>query len=280
MGVMSYLQLSIKTSNEELQEIVIAFLSSEGFESFQQNETELIAFAPEGSVSPEKIEALLPNLPSFPFEYKTDIISNKNWNKLWEQNYEPVIIENSCQVKAPFHNIGQGFETVIVIEPQMSFGTAHHESTYLMLKLMLDIDFSSKLVLDMGCGTGILAIMASVKGASGVVAIDNNVWAYNNSQYNIRLNNLSNIRVIEGDVHSVPVQVYDIIAANINRNVLLEDVPVYVKYLQNGGQLLISGFLAIDKDLIVNMLDGLRLKIARIEEKNSWIAMQLIKEYN
>lgn len=259
------------------QEIMLAFLGEEGFESFQQDDNKLLAFIPADSISENQINDFFNKLSLRAEDYKIDYISETNWNKLWEKNYEEVIIDGKCMVRAPFHKEDQNYDYTITIEPQMSFGTAHHDTTYLMIKEMLGMEMKSKAVLDMGSGTGILAIFASVKGASEITAIDNNIWAFQNSRHNLKLNRIDNVKLIEGDASGIPEKKYDVILANINRNVLLQDIPVYVKYMNTNADLLISGFLKNDLHYISALCEKRNLKKYRINEKNEWVVMQLKK---
>lgn len=255
-------------------EILIDTLADDGFESFTENSDGTItAYIQEPDFSDElnvKLQSAEYSelLKSFTFSK----IEDQNWNAVWESQYEPVNIEGRCQVRAPFHAQIPGIEFDIVIMPKMSFGTAHHETTRLMISYMLSLQLIGKSLLDMGSGTGVLAILAAMKGAEPVAAIDNDEWAYNNALENTLSNNFGNIEVILGDSDSLAGKSFDIIFANINRNILLNDIPVYRKSLNSSGKLFVSGFYSEDLPLIEAKADeyGLKLLSKRIE--NNWTA--------
>ena len=267
---MDYFQISFPLADDQLKEILIAYLAETGFESFQDADGFLLAFVPKDSYDQQQVKNILQNHGIADFQQ--NLIAEKNWNKLWEQNFQPVVIANQCLVRAPFHKSGKKFPFELIIEPQMSFGTAHHDTTALMLELMLDIDFKGSKVLDMGSGTGILAIMARKKSAAEVWAIDNNVWAYTNSMHNIRLNKAEGIRVVEGDRQAIPDVAFDYILANINRNVLLEDIPGYSEHLKPGGKMLLSGFLEADLPEIKRKCAEKGIQLKKTILANDWVA--------
>lgn len=272
---MEYIQVTFTDLQAEKQEVFIALLAEAGFDSFQEKPDELVAFIDKEAFDEEAMKSVLSGFGEI--EYQLDTISEKNWNKAWEQNYPPVIIPGKCRVRAPFHEADDTIPYDIVIEPQMSFGTAHHDTTALMLDLMFDMDLNNKVVLDMGSGTGILAIMACLKNAARAWAIDNNIWAYNNSIHNIELNNIHNIEVVEGDKSAIPDMRFDVILANINRNILLEDIPEYVEHLNPGGEILLSGFLEQDKGHIFKKCQDSGLTSIRYISNNEWIAAAFLK---
>ncbi len=269
---MDYVQLTFHEKDGELREILIAMLSEAGFESFQESDEQVFAFIPQQDYDAETTKKNLKGSLFSDRTYETGVISEKNWNKLWEQNFEAVVIAGRCRVIAPFHTPSPAYPYEIVIEPQMSFGTAHHATTALMIELMLEMDFLEKRVLDMGCGTGILAIFAAMRKASLIIAIDNNVWAYQNTLHNMELNNIEHIEVIEGEKEAIPTGNYDIILANINRNVLLQDIPSYVKQLEAGGMLVLSGFLEQDRDSIREKCRESGMQSMRKLKQDYWIA--------
>ena len=268
---MKYTELEITKIEDGISsEIVIAFLAEIGYDSFSEIDSGLKAYI----VSNKFDESLLKEIISkISFEYLFSEIKDQNWNAVWESNFEAVVIADRCIVRAPFHKADKKYEMDIIIEPRMSFGTAHHETTEMMIEWTLETDLKNKTVLDMGCGTGILAIIASKKGASEVVAIDNDEWAYNNSLENIQRNNTTDIDVYQGDASLLGNKKYDIIFANINRNILLKDLPAYVNCLNQNGMIFLSGFYEIDIEVIEELANKLQLKIASIKLKNGWASV-------
>ncbi|MEZ2415047.1 50S ribosomal protein L11 methyltransferase [Muriicola sp. E247] len=259
-------------------EILLAELAELPFESFEETENGLKAYVRRSEWQEELLGqiSLLDN-PAFQIHYQSREIPAENWNKKWETHFNPIEIDTRCRVRAPFH-AKEEVSFDIVIEPKMSFGTGHHETTYLMLKFILDMDLKGNSVLDMGCGTAVLAILSALKGAGSVDAIDIDHWSYVNSLENVKRNSQEQIRVLEGDVKAIPEKKYDLILANINRNILLSDIPAYSEHLEDKGQLLLSGFYKADSEMI-NLKSaeaGLRLKTQ--EEKNSWMAILYQKD--
>jgi len=260
-------------------EIATAVLSDIGYHSFVEEGDALLAYIQEQDYSREQLSGILEkyfpiNIP----EFTTESIPDQNWNLKWEENFEPVIIGEKCLVRAPFHKGLGNFPYEIIIRPQMSFGTAHHETTRLMIELMMDTGINNNLILDMGTGTGILAVLANKMGAKRVIAIDTDEWAYLNALSNIELNDAKNIFVIMGDSSALVDEKFDIILANINRNVLLEDIPLYSSRLEDNGVLLLSGFYRDDQHTIRAAAEkaGLFLKESRV--LNNWNALRFIKE--
>ncbi|MCD4731125.1 MAG: 50S ribosomal protein L11 methyltransferase, partial [Bacteroidales bacterium] len=209
--------------------------------------------------------------------YNFKIIKEQNWNEVWESNYDPVIIKNLVYIRAPFHITNRNIKYEIIVDPKMSFGTAHHETTSLMIEMMLDEEIHAKNVLDMGCGTGILAILAEMMGAKKIDAVDNDKWAYQNSMENIDKNKCKSIRVELGDAGVIKPVEYDYILANINRNVLLQDIPVYATHLENNGVLLLSGFYTEDLRLIESLARDNNFKLDNKLSKNNWVAARFMK---
>ena len=241
---MNYIELNVKTlAVTPLSEILIVELGEIGFESFVENEEGFLAYIQENEFDEKKIAELqiIKTNPSI-FTYTFQIVEDENWNAIWESNYEPVVIKNKCGIRAPFHPENKDVEYDLIIEPKMSFGTAHHETTSNMIEFLLEEDLKGKSVLDMGCGTSVLAILAAKRGSSKVFAIDNDEWAYNNSLENILKNNEPEINVILGDANSLTNLYFDVIIANINRNILLNDIKFYANSLNDNGILLMSCF--------------------------------------
>jgi ribosomal protein L11 methyltransferase len=208
---------------------------------------------------------------------KKELIPDQDWNATWEASYEPVIINEFCRIRAPFHKVEGSYKYDLIIEPKMSFGTAHHETTSQIIELMLQSDFTGLNLLDMGSGTGVLAILAKKLGSATTVAIDNDEWAYRNALDNIRLNDENDIIVELGDANSLNDRQFDIILANINRNILLRDMKEYVKCLVDGGKIFFSGFYEEDLVLIAKEAERLGLKYSNHVTKNNWAAAVFVK---
>jgi ribosomal protein L11 methyltransferase len=257
-------------------DILIAELSELGFDSFVETKEGLLAYVKKENWNPLALQnvQILSN-ENCSINYEVSEIEQENWNEQWESNFEPINVDNQCVVRAPFHD-KPDVEFDIVIMPKMSFGTGHHETTHMMLQLVLALDFTGKSVLDMGCGTGVLAILAAMKGASSVDAIDIDNWSYLNALENVAGNSCKHINVFEGDVSLLTNQNYDIIMANINRNILLADIPIYVDHLKKGGILLLSGFYEEDIPLISKECEANGLSFKENLEKNNWVASKYV----
>ena len=208
---------------------------------------------------------------------KKENIPDRDWNEVWESSYEPVVINEICRIRAPFHQPDSRYKFDLLIEPKMSFGTAHHETTALIIKMMLDTDFRNRDVLDMGSGTGVLAILAKKLGSATTVAIDNDEWAYRNALDNIRMNDTNDISVELGDATTLKDRHFDIIIANINRNILLRDMKEYVKCLDNNGIIFFSGFYQADLPMIAKEAESLGLVFSRHLAENEWTAAAFVK---
>jgi len=272
---MEYIELICHPSQgEHTAGLLIALLADAGFESFAENENGTVSGFIQAPLYTAELSARLDSdeFSEFIDSYVIERIADQNWNAVWESQYEPVLIDNRCMVRAPFHPPKAGVEYDIVIMPKMSFGTAHHETTKLMIQYLLGTEISGKSLLDMGSGTAVLAILARMKGAFPVSAIDNDEWAYNNALENVQGNNFADIEVLLGDSSLLSGKKFDIILANINRNILLKDIPVYRKSLAAGGKLFMSGFYSEDLPLIEVKANesGLRIMSHRIE--NNWTA--------
>jgi ribosomal protein L11 methyltransferase len=272
---MEYVELICHpTEGEHLADVLISLLAEAGFESFTENENGTISAFIQ---SPLYTPALTSRLSSDEFtefldSFHAEHIADQNWNAVWESQYDPVLINNRCMVRAPFHPQQAGVEFDIVIMPKMSFGTAHHETTKQMIQYLLSVEVTGKSLLDMGSGTAVLAILARMKGAFPVTAIDNDEWAYNNALENVQSNNFADIEVLLGDASLLEGKKYDIILANINRNILLNDIPAYRESLNPDGKLFMSGFYSEDLPLIEAKANetGLNIMSKRIE--NNWTA--------
>lgn len=257
-------------------DILIAELGELGFESFVQEEDVVLAYIQKEEWSLDGIKGLqLLDNPNFKITYGYKEIEQENWNATWEKNFQPIVIDDICEIRAPFHD-RRDVKFDIVIEPKMSFGTGHHETTHMMLQLILELDMEKKSVLDMGCGTGVLAILSAMRGAQPVDAIDIDNWCYLNAKENISRNGLDFIDVHEGDASLLGNKKYDVIIANINRNILLEDIATYVKCLKGNGTLLLSGFYNEDLPLITKACKKMDMELEKNLKKNNWVAAKYV----
>jgi len=259
-------------------EILIAELGELPFESFEETEDGVHAYIQEHLVYDNMLdEVYILKNDEFQIDYVTKAIEQVNWNEEWEKNFDPIDVDGICYVRAPFHEPKTTMYE-IVIEPKMSFGTGHHETTYLMIKHLLNMDIQDQMVLDMGCGTALLAILASMRGAKHVDAIDIDNWCYLNSIENGERNNITNMSVYEGDASLLTEsEKYDLIIANINRNILLNDMHIYDKALKAGGTILFSGFYTEDIPYIKEEAERLGMRYESMLEKNNWVALKFIK---
>ena len=256
-------------------EILIAELGYAGFESFVETEEGVTAYIQKDEWNDAIFQDIqILKSDEFKITYTFENIEQTNWNAEWEKNFNPIVVDNKCAVRAPFH---EKFDTEydIIIEPKMSFGTGHHETTHMMIQHILKNDFKDKTVLDMGCGTGVLAILAELKGAKTLDAIDYDNWCYLNSLENVERNNCNNITVIEGDVSAIKNN-YDIIIANINRNILMQDMAAYISHLNKKGMLFLSGFYNEDIPMIKTECEKHMLKFEEKLERNNWVALKFL----
>lgn len=276
---MDYILLSCAiTPLHPAADIIIAALADNGFESFEDTPDGINAYIPVKLFDEKKVNEVFSSLENTSVEYKQKLIPAQNWNAVWESNFEPVIIDNRCSVRAPFHSKPEGVEFDLVIEPKMSFGTAHHETTSLMISYLLKTDMNEKDVLDMGCGTAVLAILAGMKGAKNITAIDIDEWPVANAIENAHNNNLPQIEVIMGGAELLGTKTFDVILANINRNVLLADMGAYSAVLNNKGFLFLSGFYKEDLEIISKTAFENDLEFVSFEIKNNWTAAHYLKK--
>ncbi len=275
---MEYTEVNVSGLSGENAEILTAEMAELGFESFTEEvEGFFSAYIPFDTFNLMKVANFLEEkAATLGFVYKVEKIGEQNWNALWESAYHPVKI-GSCFIRAPFHQPDPEALTDIVIEPKMSFGTAHHETTRLMIETLLHLSFTGSKVLDMGTGTGVLGIIASKHGAKKVVAVDNDEWSFLNAKENAVRNNVAGIQVIFGDASDIPSGKYDYILANINRNVLLRDIPVYCNFLEDGGSLILSGFYEEDMETITGVAVPLGMVQLYSDTLNHWMVVILKK---
>lgn len=279
---MSYIELKcrIEPYNSDISEILMAELSNLQYESFVENNAELLAYVKENDWDEELLSSLyITKNKDFKIKFSHKKIEQQNWNKTWEENYfKPINIDNRCVIKSTFHKDYPHAQYLINIDPKMAFGTGHHETTSLMIREILNIDVANKSILDMGCGTGILAILSAMKGATDIVAVDYDIWSYNNTIENMKLNNTKHIIVKHGDINILDDKKYDIIYANINKNVLLADIPEYAKRLNNKAYLMLSGFYESDFDDINKIAQNSNLVLVQSEQNNKWMMLKYQKQ--
>ncbi|MBR2052356.1 MAG: 50S ribosomal protein L11 methyltransferase [Bacteroidales bacterium] len=264
--------------NEILKDMFMELLGTIGFDSFMDTDDGFEAYCKEQDYNETELDEIL-QMEQFAnvSMLKKELIPDQDWNATWEASYEPVVINELCRIRAPFHQVEGSYKYDLIIEPKMSFGTAHHETTSQIIELMLQSDFTGLDVLDMGSGTGVLAILAKKLGSATTVAIDNDEWAYRNALDNIRLNDENEIVVELGDADSLNNRQFDLILANINRNILLRDMKEYVKCLLDGGKIFFSGFYEEDLKLIAKEAESLGLKYISHVTKNNWTAAVFMK---
>lgn len=280
----TYIEYSFKVAPlEPGVEILIAELSYLNFDSFAETDDGVMAYILKDYWREDVLDnvRILQN-PEFKITWEQKEFEQINWNEEWEKNFDPILVGDACYVRAPFHEKKE-VAYDIIIEPKMSFGTGHHETTYMMLEYILTADVENKTILDMGCGTSVLAILASKRGAKEADAVDFDNWCYENSLENIALNKCKNIQVYEGAVEVLETlsteanPKFDVIFANINRNVLLEDIPSYSKHLKNGGELYVSGFYKEDLTSIKDVASSAGITFVDNKERNNWIAARFKK---
>lgn len=278
---MNYYELLFTTITTEdyQQDLLINTLGEIGFDTFEELEFGFKAYIPVDDFDREVLdEALEAYRDMFTFSYEITLIPQKNWNEVWESNFEPIAIKDKIFVRATFHEPRPEFEFEIVIDPKMAFGTGHHQTTSMMLELMLESDMAGKKVLDMGCGTGILAIMASKLGAKEITAIDYDPVCYDSTIENAALNRIKNITALCGGKEIIPDEQFDVILTNINRNILLDQMQRYSEVLKTDGELYLSGFYETpDLDIIVDGARKYGIKYIIHKLNNNWVAAKFVK---
>ncbi len=257
-------------------EILTAELGYAGFESFIETDFGITAYIQKQDWNESILDDIqIMKSDEFSISHTKENIEQTNWNKEWEKNFNPIMVDDLCTVRAPFHE-KPNTKYDIVIEPKMSFGTGHHETTHMMIQHILNNDFTDKSVLDMGCGTGVLAILSEMKGAKPIDAIDIDNWCYLNSLENVERNNCQNISVYEGDANLIKDRKYDIILANINRNILVKDIKVYASCLNKNGMLVLSGFYKNDIPILEGECRKHMLKLDEKLERNNWVSLKFL----
>ncbi len=270
---MNYLELTV-TTEDDFVEIIIAELAELGFDSFVETADGVQAYVPESVFQDAAVKQLLESYAEkTTISYSIKGIAQQNWNAEWEKHFDPIEVTDKVYVRAAFHAPNLAFEHNIVITPKMSFGTGHHETTAMVMELQLAIDHQNKTVLDVGTGTGILSILAAKLGAAYVKAFDIDEWSVENTEENQQLNNVPNMGVRLGTIQDEPAAVYDLVLANINRNILLEEIPVYATFMKPGGYLIVSGFYEQDKADIQAVAAKFNLEKVDSRNKNQWAAV-------
>lgn len=271
---MDFITISVKCDSN-LNDVIIAELFEIGFDSFQEFDDGFEGSCLKTDFSAEAINEVIEKYPDTSLQVKEQ--EKVNWNEEWEKNYDPIEIANKCLVRATFHEAKPGFKYEIIVNPKMSFGTGHHATTYQVIARQMDLDHQGKKVLDVGCGTGILSIMAAKRGASEIISTDIDDWCIENSEENFALNQVGNVQLIKGEIGTVNEGSFDIVIANINKNVLLNQIGDYASILVDGGTLLLSGFYTNDvTDLEAEGRKNGLIKVMETERED-WAMLEMIK---
>lgn len=273
----NYLEFNFKISPlEPWNEILMAELIEVGFDSFTEEHDGILAYIQEELLNEEAIKELpLLNNEDVKINYTFEKMPNINWNEEWEKNFSPINIDDKVMIRAEFHEERPDLHEII-IQPKMSFGTGHHPTTHLMIQQMLEMDLKDKTVLDMGCGTSVLAIYAKQRGAGRTVAIDIDEWSVENSKENAERNSVE-LDISQGTADNLGNETFDVILANINRNILISDIPTYVKVLNEGGKLLLSGLCFFDVTDIMEVCEEQNLKLEKQIQREEWMSLLLSK---
>jgi ribosomal protein L11 methyltransferase len=276
---MNYIEIKVQVApKEQGSDVLIAQLSELEFESFVETDTGFDAYIQENVFDEKQLQDLFDNFSSeLKISYSKNIIPKQNWNKEWESNFNPIDIDGKCFIRAPFHEKPQNYAFDIIIEPKMSFGTGHHNTTQLMIQKLMNLTVENKSVLDMGCGTGVLAIVASMMGANPITAIDIDEWSIENTIENLAKNNINNVNVKKGNAQILAEKTFNTILANINKNVLLADMAVYAKSLEKNGNLVLSGFFETDVAELTSKAQELGLKFEGKAVENQWTMLYFTK---
>ena len=276
---MEYTEIDIRLNPiVPFADILVARLNEIDFESFIEDESGIKAYVQTHLLDENSVKEIINEVAKLcNLSFLISKVKQENWNKNWENNFEPVHINDKCVIRAHFHNSFPDFEHEIIITPKMSFGTGHHETTSLMINEMYDMDFNDKTVLDMGSGTGVLAILSSKLGATSVIGIDFDKWAHENSVENAKINTISNVSFLHGDALLIGELKFDIILANINRNIILQDILIYENAMNNNSEIIFSGFLDVDVPIILEKSEQLGLDLVVSKHKKKWQMLHLKK---
>jgi ribosomal protein L11 methyltransferase len=279
---MNYYELlfTVVTEEDYQQDLLINELAELGFDTFEETDLGFKAYIPSEDFDKDQVEDILaPYHEQFTFSYEINLLPAKNWNEVWESNFQPIIIGTQVYVRATFHEPHPEYPYEIVIDPKMAFGTGHHDTTCLVMETMLEQDLKGKKVLDMGCGTGILAILAHKLGAANLTAIDYDMLCYKSTIENTELNQVPDVKVICGSKEDIPDEQYDLILANINRNILLDQMERYSEVLSGGGEIFFSGFYeSPDLDIIREEAEKHDLQYISHKKSNNWVAAKFNKK--
>jgi ribosomal protein L11 methyltransferase len=277
---MNHIAVTIKITEatEAKIEILVAILDSLNFEGITEFDDGVVGYIQSTIYDQDMLEVSLAGVKEALHAriVKEEALEDKNWNEEWEKNFDPVIVDNRCAIRAPFHDPFRNMEYVIDITPKMAFGTGHHETTSLMISAILNADIQDKVVLDMGCGTGVLGILSAMKGAKKVICIDNDTWAYENAIENASLNSVE-ISVLNGSVEVIPQLEFDVVLANINRNILIEQAVDYNRVLNSYGKLFLSGILAEDVEMVEATFVDLGLTPVNHQVLGNWQMLEFVK---
>lgn len=275
----TYTEYKITTADTTTAEIIMALLAEHAFDTFEIKDNQLFAYISTDLIQKNDIESVIEELSEkFSLSISSGLYDDRNWNEEWEKNFEPVNVEGKVHIRAPFHPVAMNMEYEIIIEPRMSFGTGHHESTHLMIAQMLETDLTAKKVFDAGCGTGILSIFAIKRKAAHVLAADNNEWAYANSLDNAALNSIPQgaIRFVLGDLDIYIGKTCDILLANINKPIIIENIMLFRNCLHPAGILLVSGILIQDMPDIITAAEACGFQLRRTMTRNDWALAEFI----
>lgn len=266
---MNYLQIEFKPVTKTESEMLIAFLSEVGFDSFVEEDKSLKAVIKEETFNKELLEGILQTVPA---NHKITVMQQQNWNAQWESSFDPLVVKDLVAIRAAFHQPVKHVQHEIIITPKMSFGTGHHATTFMMIEQMSGVDFKNKSVLDFGTGTGILSILAEKMGASAIDAVDNDDWSIENAKENIAANKCSRIKILQADSISAG-KTYDIILANISLNVIVDNIQAITFACNKNSRMLLSGFLKQDEAVLLQSLSRSGIVHLNILEKGEWICV-------
>lgn len=270
---MNYYKVSITTTPDK-RDMLIAILNQSAFDGFEEEEFGFKTYISEDQYNNQLVSNLA---DQFGFSYKAKLIPTQNWNKIWESNFQPIQIDDFCGIRADFHPPFEKVTHEITINPKMAFGTGHHETTMLVMESMRSMNFKDKYVFDYGCGTGILAILASKMGAKNILALDYDPLSVENTFENCQKNKIINVKPLLGELSVVEEDEFDVILANINRNVILTSLPSLFLKTKEDGQVLISGILTTDESLVTTTLEKVGFSIKQVVQKGEWLCMHLVK---
>lgn len=278
---MQYKKITIRLTpyDETASQILMAQMGDLGFDSFEETPDGFIGYAQIANYVEGSLTSLQTLVEGVSFSFDEDVVEDEDWNKEWEENYfKPIVIDGRCRIRSPFQEADSSMQYEIVIDPKMSFGTGYHETTTMMLQYLMEKDFIGKRILDMGCGTGILGIMARLRLSGEVDCVDIDEWCYRNTTDNVALNGVDGINVILGGADVLPQQpLYDVVIANINRNILVNDMHFYARCLKSGGQMFLSGFYTADAEIVVCEAQRFGLSLVERKEINDWNGLMLVK---